>query len=95
MTVHAVNNEEIVAAAAMGAGVALDVRIEEGRSSSGCKYRRELSAGAGGSVLIEQWTISGAGHAWAGGDPSGSYTDPRRPQASREMARFFLERKRL
>jgi len=94
MTVHAVNSEEIVSAATMAAGVPLHVRVEEGRSGAGCRYRRELSADASGTVLIEQWTISGAGHAWAGGDPSGSYTDPRGPQASREMVRFFLERKR-
>ena len=76
-------------------GVALAVRLEEGRSPSGRTYRRASSVGPDGAVLLEQWTIGNAGHAWSGGDASGSYTDPKGPDASREMVRFFLERRRV
>lgn len=53
-------------------------------------YSRLVLPGADGTPLLECWMIEGADHAWSGGHPNGSYTDPRGPSASAEMVRFFL-----
>jgi len=47
-----------------------------------------------GRTMAEHWTVHGAGHTWAGGNPSGSHTDGQGPCASKEMLRFFLEASR-
>ena len=52
---------------------------------------RIFTADANGRAMLEQWCIHGAGHAWSGGSPAGSYTDPRGPDAAREMLRFFRD----
>lgn len=92
-TVSAVNAREIVAAATVSAGP-LRTHTETGRSEGGRAYTRETGADDNGRILIEQWTIHGAGHAWSGGDRSGSYTDPAGPDASRAMLDFFLKQHR-
>jgi poly(3-hydroxybutyrate) depolymerase len=57
----------------------------------GHAYSRTLHADARGQTILEQWVIHGNGHAWSGGSPAGSNTDPQGPDATREMLRFFLE----
>ena len=52
-------------------------------------YRRTRHAAENGTNVIEQWEISGAGHAWSGGDAAGSHTDARGPDATRVMLEFF------
>jgi poly(hydroxyalkanoate) depolymerase family esterase len=42
-----------------------------------------------GKPIVESWTIDAGPHAWAGGDASGSFTDPKGPSASRAMVDFF------
>ena len=41
--------------------------------------------------LLQKWVLHGVGHAWSGGSVSGTYTEPRGPDASREMLRFFFD----
>lgn len=61
-----------------------------GRSAGGRKYLKTAHQVGKGKSYTEHWVIYGAGHAWAGGNSAGSFTDPDGPDASREMVRFFL-----
>jgi poly(hydroxyalkanoate) depolymerase family esterase len=67
---------------------------EEGRSGMGQRYTRMVYNDAQGHARTEYWLLHGAGHAWAGGDARGSYTDPAGVDASAEMLRFFLSHRR-
>ncbi|MEA2995465.1 MAG: hypothetical protein QOG74_1014, partial [Alphaproteobacteria bacterium] len=60
-------------------------------SAGGISTPRTDQADSGGRPVLEHWVLQGAGHAWTAGSPAGSYTDPRGPDASREMVRFFLQ----
>ncbi|MGY3034296.1 poly(hydroxyalkanoate) depolymerase family esterase [Bradyrhizobium sp. USDA 4354] len=88
-TVHSNNSGRIVRQSI--AGTSTKVKVHRGRVPGGHAYTRTVHTDAGGRGILEHWEIHGAGHAWSGGSPAGSYTDPDGPDATREMLRFFLE----
>jgi poly(hydroxyalkanoate) depolymerase family esterase len=88
-TVNPSNAELIVAQARAGLRDSAQ-ETREGRSG-GRAYTRTLIIDERGAVRLEHWAIAGLAHAWSGGRPEGSYTDPHGPDASREMLRFFLD----
>ena len=44
-----------------------------------------------GKEVQQYWKIDGLAHAWSGGNPAVSYTDPRGPNASEVMYQFFMK----
>ena len=88
-TVSPLNGDQVIAQSK--AGMQLHLTISRGQSAGGISYTRTVQADENGRPILEQWVLHGADHAWSGGSPAGSYTDPRGPDASREMLRFFFE----
>jgi poly(hydroxyalkanoate) depolymerase family esterase len=88
-TVHPNNGSEILEQS-MGA-ISTQKKVHRGQVPGGHAFARTILSDATGRAMLEHWNIHGAGHAWSGGSPAGSYTDPRGPDATREMLRFFLE----
>lgn len=87
-TVHPANAQTIVSRRAGDPSRLL--RSDHAAAPGARGYRRLVLPGADGAPELECWLIDGAEHAWSGGHPSGSYTDPCGPDASAEMVRFFL-----
>jgi poly(hydroxyalkanoate) depolymerase family esterase len=90
-TVNPRNGEEVMAQGlhSQSPGGAAAASVDSGSVPNGHRYTRTTHRHVDGTPLGEHWVIHGAGHAWSGGSESGTYTDRRGPDASREMMRFF------
>jgi poly(hydroxyalkanoate) depolymerase family esterase len=89
MTVHPSNGDQVLEQSMRATST--QKKVHRGRVRGGHAYTRTIHTDADGQGIFEHWNIHGAGHAWSGGSPAGSHTDPRGPDATREMLRFFLE----
>ncbi|ART80651.1 extracellular catalytic domain type 1 short-chain-length polyhydroxyalkanoate depolymerase [Oceanisphaera avium] len=92
-TVHPSNGERVAAQYLAGAALSpskTQPQQRTGKVAKGRSYTCTVHSHSNGKSLLELWSIHGGAHAWAGGDSAGSYTDPKGPNASREMLRFFL-----
>ncbi len=95
-TVHRRNGEQILrpwtSAAAQPAGDGAHLlTIHQDQVPGGHASTRYVYRDVDGRQVAEGWSVHGLGHAWSGGDPAGSYTDPKGPDASAEMIRFFAD----
>ena len=88
-TVHPRNGHDVLAQQADPKASA--ATVEKGSTPNGRSYTRAVHRDAAGKLVAEHWTVHGSGHAWSGGTRRGSYTDPKGPDASREMLRFFQQ----
>jgi poly(hydroxyalkanoate) depolymerase family esterase len=86
-TVHPSNADRIVEATQASR---LQSIVETSRVPGGHAYTRESYRDDRGRLVLERWTVHGAGHAWSGGRKAHSFTDPAGPNASHAMMRFFL-----
>jgi poly(hydroxyalkanoate) depolymerase family esterase len=62
-----------------------------GVSPGGYAYRRDVYNARKGKPLMEKWIVQELKHAWSGGAGGATYTDPKGPNASQEMWRFFQQ----
>ena len=88
-TVNPINGDQVIAQSK--AATKLRTTVTTGEAPGGLHYTCTVQTDENGQSILEQWVLHGAGHAWSGGSTAGSYTEPRGPDASREMMRFFLQ----
>ncbi len=88
-TVSPVNGNRI--AAHVVAQSSQTIETEASGTTEGRSWKLRTSGDMQGQKLLEYWRVDGLGHAWSGGQPGGSYTDAKGPDASAEMVRFFFD----
>ena len=99
-TVHPRNGDQLLAHFANTGGQgtketpALRARVRQGQVPGGHSYTCSTYHDASDRAVVERWTVNGLAHAWSGGSLPGSYTDPKGPDASTEMVRFFNQHPR-
>ena len=69
--------------------VARPTTTSHGEVDGGHAYTRSQWTDRRGVPMHELLEVDGLGHAWSGGAPGGSYTDPRGPDATEAIWRFF------
>lgn len=88
-TVHPANGEHVITGRVGTSEV--EPESDRQRAVGGRGYTRRVHRSAERGVLAEHWVVHGSGHAWSGGSPKGSYTDPAGPNATEYMLSFFVQ----
>jgi len=85
----------LLAAEHQETGFALAEKVVEGSVSDKgpdtYAYKRYIYVEADDRLLMEKWLIEGLGHAWSGSAHPSAHGDPKGPNASAEIWRFFRE----
>ena len=63
----------------------------KGDVPNGYSYTRYLYKDSNGRLLLEKWIVEGLAHAWPGSPNASQFADPKGPNASAEIWRFFVE----
>jgi len=82
---------ECLASASGESDFALSEEIIAGEMPNGHAYRKHVYRDQTGCLLMEKWMVDGLGHAWSGSPRPHQYGDPKGPNASAEIWRFFCE----
>ena len=100
-TVVPVNGEQVLAQSMAAnrlaapetcdADLARPAATARGQVPGGHAYEHARWTDRRGALMHERLTVDGMGHAWSGGAPGGSYTDPRGPDATEAIWRFFAQ----
>src|ERR671920_964694 len=90
-TVHPRNGDNLLSRLTVGGDPSLKVSSRQGNVPGGHAFTTTSYKDLDGRSMVERWSIHGLGHAWSGGSYPGSYTDPKGPDASAEMVRFFRQ----
>jgi poly(hydroxyalkanoate) depolymerase family esterase len=94
-TVHPDNGDQVMAHSAPNSiggtpPTEMEMSVKRGQVPNGHDYTQTIYFDHARKVVAEHWLVHGAAHAWSGGNPAGSFTDPKGPDATREMLRFFF-----
>jgi poly(hydroxyalkanoate) depolymerase family esterase len=71
--------------------IARPTTTSRGQVKDGHAYTRCRWTDRRGALMHERLKVHGLGHAWSGGAPGGSYSDPRGPDAAEAVWRFFAQ----
>src|SRR6202050_2093832 len=70
---------------------ALSEKVVSGEVPENYAYRKYIYTDQAGRLLMEKWLVQGLGHTWSGSPKASKYGDPKGPNASAEIWRFFCE----
>jgi len=69
----------------------LSEKVVSGEVPEDYAYRKYIYTDQAGCLLMEKWLVQGLGHTWSGSPKASKYGDPKGPNASAEIWRFFCE----